>query len=495
MHMQNGVIIQFFHWYSRGNGALWKYLGQEAEKLAALGITAAWLPPASKGAGGKDSRGYDVYDLYDLGEFDQKKTVPTRYGTKQEYIACVGKLQDNGITAIADIVVNHMGGADEKEKTWAKKVNPENRNEFISDAYEIEAYTKFTFPGRNGKHSEFVWDARCFTGVDYDDITKETGVFSFQNEYGDGWDEVIDTEKGNFDYLMFADIEYRNEYVKEEIKRWGKWFLETTGVNGMRLDAIKHISPGFMNEFVDHMRSVKPDLFVVGEYWAPGELPLLKRYLDATQGRMSLFDASLHHALFAASNQGRDYDLRQIFDGSLVGDAPTFAVTVIDNHDTQPLQALEAPVNPWFKPLGYALVLLREKGYPCIFYPDLYGTSYTDKGHDGNDYEIILPKCEELEGLLLARQKFAYGGQRDYIDHANCVGWTREGNEDPATGCAVMLSNGEDGIKHMEIGKKFSGKTFVDYMKNCPEEIVIGEDGWASFLTKGGKVSVWVQKP
>ena len=33
--------------------------------------------------------GYGVYDLYDLGEFDQKGTIPTKYGTKQEYLDAV----------------------------------------------------------------------------------------------------------------------------------------------------------------------------------------------------------------------------------------------------------------------------------------------------------------------------------------------------------------------------------------------------------------------
>ncbi len=492
--MENGIMIQFFHWYSRDNGTLWKYLTEEAPKLAELGITSAWLPPAFKGMAGDKARGYDVYDLYDLGEFDQKGSVRTRYGTKEEYIACIKALQENGITAVVDAVLNHKGGADETEIVKVKKVDPENRNEFISDEYEIEAFTKFTFPGRKGKYSNFVWDFQCFSGVDYDNKTKETAIFSIQNQYGDGWEEVIDTEKGNFDYLMCADIDYRNEAVREEIKRWGKWYLETCGFNGVRLDAIKHMSPRFIHDWVCYMRSLKPDLFVVGEYWAPGDLPLLEKYIAATEGQITLFDASLHHNLFNASNQGRDYDLTHIFDASLVQSSPVLAVTIIDNHDTQPLQALEAPVNPWFKPLAYALILLRDKGYPCVFYPDLYGTSYTDKGKDGNEYEIVLPKCEELDGLLKARKLFSYGTQRDYIDHPNCIGWTREGNEDPKTGCAVILSNGDDGTKQMEIGKKFAGKTFVDYLKTSEGEIKIDENGWAEFRVKGGKVSVWVQK-
>lgn len=493
--MLNGIMIQFFHWYSRDNGSLWNYLKSEAPRLAELGVTAAWLPPAFKGMDGDKARGYDVYDIYDLGEFDQKGSVSTRYGTKEEYLECIKALQENGITAIADIVLNHMGGADETEKVWVKKVNPENRNEFISDAYEIEAFTKFTFPGRGGKYSQFVWNSQCFSGVDYDNSNQETAIFSIQNQYGEGWEEVIDAEKGNFDYLMNCDIEYRNEAVREEIKRWGKWYHETTGFNGMRLDAVKHISPRFINEFIDYMRTLNPDFFVVGEYWAPGDLPLLQKYLAYTDGRMTLFDASLHHNLYDASQRGRDYDMTQIFNGSLVQENPQHAVTIIDNHDTQPLQALEAPVNPWFKALAYALILLREKGYPCVFYPDMYGTSYKDKGKDGNEYDIYMPKCDELEALLKARKDFAYGYQRDYIDHPNCIGWTREGKEDDdKTGCAVIMSNGEDGYKHMEIGSRHAGKAFYDFTGIIQEEVHIAENGWAEFRTRGGKVSVWVQR-
>lgn len=492
--MLNGIMIQFFHWYTRGNGELWTYLKNEAPKLAELGVTAAWLPPAHKGMDGGFSRGYDVYDIYDLGEFDQKGTVKTRFGSKQEYLDCIKALQDHGINVIVDIVLNHMGGADETEKIWVKKTDPENRNEFISDAYEIEAFTKFTFPGRKGKYSEFIWDFRCFSGVDYDNQAKENAIFSIQNEYGEGWDEVIDTEKGNYDYLMFCDIEHRNQAVSDELKRWGKWYLETANFNGMRLDAVKHISPRFMNEWVTYMKSLKPDLFVVGEYWAPGELPLLEKYINATEGKISLFDASLHHNLFDASKKGRDYDLTQIFNGSLVQHIPLLAVTIIDNHDTQPLQALEAPVDPWFKALAYAIVLLRENGYPCVFYPDLYGTTYKDKGHDGNEYEIVLPKCDDLENLLKARKNFAFGMQRDYFDHPNCVGWTREGNAEDNTGCAVILSNGEDGFKYMEMGEKHKGKLFYDFLGHVQEEIKIEDSGWANFKVQGGKVSVWIQK-
>ena len=36
-------------------------------------------------------------------------------------------------------------------------------------------------------------------------------------------------------------------------------------------------------------------------------------------------------------------------------------------------QALCSWVQEWFKPLAYALILLRRDGYPCVFYGDYYG--------------------------------------------------------------------------------------------------------------------------
>jgi alpha-amylase len=494
--MQNGTILQYFHWYYPTDGSLWKKVKDDAPHLADIGVTAIWLPPACKGTNGTFSSGYDIYDLYDLGEFDQKNSVRTKYGTKQEYVDAIKAIHTAGIQVYVDIVLNHKAGGDEVELIKVRKVDPEDRNTFTSEPFDIEAYTKFTFPGRKGKYSPFIWDFRCFTGVDYDNKTKETAIYSIQNDYGEGWEEVIDEEKGNYDYLMYDDIEFRNPAVTEELKKWGEWYCRTTGFDGVRLDAVKHISPAFENSWLDHMRKVTgKEFFAVGEYWAPGNLPLLLKYIDATGGRMSLFDASLHHNLDTASKQGRDYDLTTIFNDTLVAARPDLAVTVVDNHDTQPLQSLEAPVDPWFKPMAYALVLLRESGYPCVFYPDMYGAKYKDKGHDGNEYEIYMPGVENIEKLMQARKRFAYGVQRDYLDHPNCIGWTREGDEEHAgSGCVVLLSNGDAGFKTMEIGKIHAGKSFVDFLGKYPGTVTVDADGRGEFHVNGVSVSVWVEQ-
>jgi len=98
---------------------------------------------------------------------------------------------------------------------------------------------------------------------------------------------------------------------------------------------------------------------------------------------------------------------------------------------------------------------------------------------------------EELPALLQARNQFAYGPQRDYFDHANCIGWTREGDEEHK-GCAVVLSNGDAGNKTMKIGKEYAGQTFIDLLKKHPADVVINEVGWGELYVTPGSVSVWV---
>lgn len=490
--MSNAVMLQYFHWYYPQDGSLWNKLKADAHSLKQMGIDAIWLPPAFKGSAGGYSVGYDIYDLYDLGEFDQKSSVKTKYGTRQEYLDAIQAAHDAGVKVYADIVINHLAGADEKELIKAIKVNPDNRNEFLTEPYDIEAYTKFTFPGRKEKYSTFLWNHTCFSGTDYDDLKKESAIFSIVNEAGEDWEEMINDEKGNYDYLMYADVEFRNAAVREELKSWGKWYRQTAGFDGVRLDAVKHISPKFYNEWLDFMRAeAGNDFFAVGEYWAPGNLPLLEKYIEATEHRMSVFDSALHHNLHVASEQGKEYNLSSILDNTLVKAIPELAVTVVDNHDTQPLQALEAPVAPWFKPLAYALLLLRIEGYPCLFYPDIYGAHYTDKGKDGNDYEIDLQPVPGLDKLLWLRKNRAYGEQRDYFDHPNCIGWIRE-SADIQQGCAVIMSNGDAGFKTMLMGKKYAGKRFKDFLQNVEEEITIDEEGLAEFHCAAGSVSVWV---
>lgn len=490
--MTKRTLLQTFHWYTPV-GRLWDDLAEAAPRFAEMGITDVWLPPAYKGASGGYSVGYDVYDMFDLGEFDQRGTVPTKYGDRAALERAAHALKDAGIGVIHDVVFNHRMGADEVETVHVRRVNPDDRTDIEPDAFEAKAFLRFTFPGRAGRHSAFIWDASCFSGIDQLEEPQENGVFRIVSEHGDeGWNTEVDQEFGNFDYLMGADVEFRNLAVYEELKYWGRWLMEQMPCDGFRLDAAKHIPAWFFRDWVAHVREVAGrDLFVVAEYWSP-DLDALRAYLDLVDGQLRLFDVGLHFNFHEAGRQGGDYDMRRIFDGSLAAAIPDRAVTLVDNHDTQPLQSLEAPVEPWFKPIAYGLILLRDQGVPSVFIADIDGTSYVGKGDDGNDHEIIMPKIDCLPKLIDARRRFANGPQVDIFDEPNCVAFIREGTEE-APGCVVVITNGEDATKVIDLGEHMAGVTFRDFLEFQPDEVTVDDSGRATFTVGGGSLAVWVR--
>ncbi|HEY9737022.1 MAG TPA: alpha-amylase, partial [Trichocoleus sp.] len=269
MPNNNGVMMQCFHWYTSASGTLWDEINKNAEDLANTGFTALWLPPAYKGFAGANDVGYGVYDMFDLGEFDQRGSVRTKYGTREQYLEAVKALQKNGIQVYADAVLNHRMGGDTKETFKATPFYSNDRVNPKGELQEIESYTHFYFPGRQGQYSGFEWHWYHFDAVDYNaQNPDERGVVHLVE--GKTFDDYVALENGNFSYLMGCDLDFQNEWVRGEVTYWGKWYLDTTGVDGFRLDAIKHISSWFFPEWLDALEAhAGKDLFVVGEYWVP----------------------------------------------------------------------------------------------------------------------------------------------------------------------------------------------------------------------------------
>ncbi len=492
MAVENGVMMQLFHWYTPADGTLWEQAAARAPQLAAAGITGVWLPPACKGVGGSRDVGYGVYDLYDLGEFDQQGSVRTKYGTREQYLAAVRALQRAGLQVYADTVLNHRMGGDEVETVRATPFPQDDRLRPSGEPREIQAYTRFRFPGRAGRHSAFEWRARHFDAVDYDHARPdERGTVYLLD--GKRFDDEVALEKGNFSYLMGADLDFQSQEVRDEVTAWGRWYLDTTGVDGFRLDAVKHISAWFFPEWLDAMeRHAGRDLFVVGEYWT-AEAGTLLWYLERLGGRVTVFGVPLHYHFHRASHEGERYDLRRLFDDTLVRTDGRDVVTFVDNHDSQPLQALESTVEPWFKPLAYAAILLRREGYPCVFLADYDGAEYEDRGRDGQPCRVSMPSHRFLiDRFLEARRLYGHGPQLDYLDHWNRVGWVRLGDERHPRAMAVLMSDGPGGTKWMEVGR--AGATFVDLTGHVAQPVVSNEAGWGEFRCEGGSVSVWVQQ-
>ena len=479
--MTNQTVMQYFEWYLPSDGQHWNHLAEDAQHLSDLGISHVWMPPAFKGTN-KDDVGYGVYDLFDLGEFDQKGTIRTKYGFKDEYLNAINRLKDAGIVPMADVVLNHKAAADKLETFEVVEVDPEDRTKEISKPFEIEGWTHFTFDGRQKAYNDFEWHWYHFNGTDFDAKRNNSGIYLIQGD-NKGWAEndLVDNENGNFDYLMYANLDYKHPEVIENIYSWVDWFVQTTGVLGFRMDAVKHIDSFFMRNFIRDVKEKQgQDFYVFGEFWNAKEEDN-NTYLEKTENRFDLVDVRLHNNLYDASLEGADYDLTTIFDQTLVKNHPEHAVTFVENHDTQRGQALESTVEEWFKPAAYALILLREDGLPCLFYGDYYGI----------EGEFAQESFQEvLDTLLYARKELAYGEQKDYFDDPNCIGWTRSGNEG-GTPLAVTISNDVANSKTMEIGSDWAGQTFHDILGNCSDTVTIDEDGWGDFPVSEKSVSVW----
>lgn len=460
------TMVQYFEWYYANDGSLYRHLMEDAESLSKLGVDRVWMPPCYKGAGGINDVGYGVYDLYDLGEFDQKGSIRTKYGTKDEYLQCLDVLRKYKIQPISDIVFNHRMGADEKECIRASEMNWNQRTQPLTGEEEIEAWTKYTFPGRHNKYSSFQWDWTCFDGTDYDAKSNKTALYQFDTKQ---WDPHVSKEDGNFDYIMGSDVDFQNDKVIRELYDWGKWYYALTGVDAYRLDALKSIDCYFFDGWLDQQSKLcGHDVFAVGEYWS-GNVDELEDYIYRSEAQLRLFDVPLHYHLYEASHSYDRYDMRTLFKDTLSQRNPLGSVAFVDNHDTQPGQALYSWVDGWFKVHAYALILLYRCQEACVFYGDLYGIE-----HDG------IGCVPHLKEMMWIRNYLASNNIEEYFDDSHCIGWVCKGKHP----VVVLMTNGSSNVKYMNVSEDMVDITDETNIKTGNNPFKCRDGGCSIFVNK-----------
>lgn len=145
-----GVMMQGFYWdcHKEENHIekWWIHLKEKVQILKNAGFTGLWLPPAHKGDQ-RHGMGYDPFDFFDLGEFDQRGGIPTGFGTRQQLADLIQKCHDNGIEVYADVVYNHCSGGEQE-------LNPDTHTRY---------FTKFS-----PASEKFPRDYSCFnpSGID-----------------------------------------------------------------------------------------------------------------------------------------------------------------------------------------------------------------------------------------------------------------------------------------------------------------------------------------
>lgn len=164
--MTNQTAMQYFEWYLPSDGQHWNNLAEDAQHLADLGISHVWMPPAFK-ATNKDDVGYGVYDLFDLGEFDQKGTIRTKYGLKEEYLNAINQLKNVGIIPMADVVLNHKAAADKLKPFMLVEVT-ETVPKITANRLKSRVGLISLLTGRQKAYNDFEWHWYHFNGIDFD---------------------------------------------------------------------------------------------------------------------------------------------------------------------------------------------------------------------------------------------------------------------------------------------------------------------------------------
>ncbi|MEZ0227549.1 MAG: alpha-amylase domain-containing protein, partial [Planctomycetota bacterium] len=277
-HADNDVMLQGFWWDSPQDW--WNKLRRSAYDFASSGFKRVWLPPMYKDANGGFGMGYGTFDGYDLGEFDQKGSVATRFGTRAELERFTYRLNELGVDPIGDMVLTHRTGGDmdPNESSW----------------------TRFNHP-----HGRF-----SLTHTDFDHSPKE--------------------------WKFGENLDYWKDYVRNELKEWGHWVTESIGLKGFRIDQAKELHADYLREWLGH--GAMYDKFSVAEYF-DGNIDKLEDY--AKRSGSKVFDFALFFTLREMANDRSGFfDMRKLVGAGLIGRNSNLAVTFAENHDTDRSQPI-----------------------------------------------------------------------------------------------------------------------------------------------------------
>ena len=361
-----GVMLQAFYWdCPRDSGKefqWWSTIRAELPALAKVGFSALWLPPVHKAANlGGPSMGYDPYDYYDLGEFDQKGGVPTWFGTRQDLLGLIDDAHRLKMGVVADLVINHNSGADSQE------VNP------------LTGQSRWTcFTPKSGR---FPRDWQCFHPSMYE-----------------SWDEMA--------FGDMPDLSHRNPYVYTELLKLTRWLIEEIGFDGFRYDFVKGYGANTITAIQEYHYMRNGQLFQpygVAEFWDNAHAIEIWVAIAnfSNSNPVDAFDFPLREMLKALCDQ-YGFSLRN-FDtwDTVLKQQPQTVMTFVENHDLRdPGRPIEND-----KLLAYSYILTHE-GYPCVFW------------HDYFNYNLALSgSFNGIDALVQAHEKYAGGPSETlYLD-------------------------------------------------------------------------------
>ena len=291
-----------------------------------LGVTALWLMPIFP------SPSYHGYDVTDYRNIDEE------YGTMNDFKALITAAHARGIKIVIDFVGNHT--SDQHPWFTASASNESKRDWYLWNSNK---------PSYNGPWGQEVWHER--NGSYY---------------YGLFWGGM-------------PDLNYTNQDVTNEIKNTLRFWKEEVGVDGFRIDAVKHwIENGDQQEntaatlawwrdLYVFKKSLDPGLMMVGEAWTSTQniAPYSDKRLDYC------FEFDLSYALIDGINNQTNSGLKSKMSEIISTYEPNQYGTFLTNHDQDRSFYLFGMDER--KAKLAARILLSLPGVPYIYYGEEVG--------------------------------------------------------------------------------------------------------------------------
>ena len=145
------------------------------------------------------------------------------------------------------------------------------------------------------------------------------------------WEDPRQLEQN--DVLGLPDLAQENPAVRDELINVAKFWIDQTGIDGFRLDAVKHITSSFWPQFVQAVHDhAGPDFLLIGED-LQGAVPHVSRY--QAMGMEAMLDYPLYYSIRDSIGSGGSMRiLAQRLQEERVGfDNARKLGVFLDNHD------------------------------------------------------------------------------------------------------------------------------------------------------------------
>lgn len=127
------------------------------------------------------------------------------------------------------------------------------------------------------------------------------------------------------------DLNHENPEVRDYLIENAKWWINETGIDGFRLDTVRHVPDDFWALFIDEIKDDFPDFYILGEVWN-NNARILKVFQNL--GMDGITNYSLYKGIADAFGPyGNMNDFSKILRDESVFTDPTLNSIFIDNHD------------------------------------------------------------------------------------------------------------------------------------------------------------------